>query len=68
VGPSFVPSGDLRADMDRLRVFYQGIGGRVESQNTPVMLREELEAAAVEGTIGFERVPEPAAARAPAAI
>jgi 1-acyl-sn-glycerol-3-phosphate acyltransferase len=41
VGPAILPTGDVRADMDRIRAFYEGIVGRYPSLATPVRLREE---------------------------
>lgn len=41
IGPPVVPSGDLRADMDRIRAFYQGIEGRYPQNQTPIYLPEE---------------------------
>lgn len=41
VGLSFVPTGDVRADMERVRAFYRGIRGRYPDQETPPRLREE---------------------------
>lgn len=45
-GPSFVPSGDVRADMDRVRAFYAEIKGKFPEHFTPPLLREEAEATA----------------------
>ena len=41
VGPPFVPTGDVRADMDEIRAFYAGIVARHPARETPVRLREE---------------------------
>jgi 1-acyl-sn-glycerol-3-phosphate acyltransferase len=41
VGPVFVPSTDLRADMDRLRAFYDTVAAKFPEQVTPVRLAEE---------------------------
>jgi len=41
IGLVFTPSGDVRADMDRVRAFYAPIRGRFPEQMTPVRLREE---------------------------
>ncbi|MEB2285067.1 MAG: hypothetical protein B6D46_10020 [Polyangiaceae bacterium UTPRO1] len=35
------PTGDVRADMDRIRAFYQGIQGRYPENHTPIYLPEE---------------------------
>jgi 1-acyl-sn-glycerol-3-phosphate acyltransferase len=41
IGLVLTPSGDLRADMDRLRAFYADKQGKYPAQTTPVRLREE---------------------------
>ena len=43
VGPTLIPSGDIRADMDLIRAFYADKNGFYPEQKTPVRLREELE-------------------------
>ena len=40
-GPSFVPSGDVRADMDLVRAFYADKGGIHPERRTEPRLREE---------------------------
>lgn len=40
-GPALVPSGDLRADMDRIRAFYADKIGKYPADFGPVRLREE---------------------------
>jgi 1-acyl-sn-glycerol-3-phosphate acyltransferase len=45
IGPVFVPTGDLGADMDRVRLFYREIRGKYPEQETPVRLAEEDAAA-----------------------
>jgi 1-acyl-sn-glycerol-3-phosphate acyltransferase len=45
VGPIFIPSADLGADMERLRVFYRDIRGKYPENETPVRLPEEDAAA-----------------------
>lgn len=45
LGPTFVPSGDIVKDMDRIRAFYQGIRGHKPDQFGTPRLREELEPA-----------------------
>ena len=45
IGPPVIPSGDLRADMDVIRAFYQGIEGRYPENQTPIYLPEEDERA-----------------------
>jgi|SRR6185437_2236553 len=42
-GPCFMPSGDIRADMDIVREFYQGVQARHPELFTPPRLREEDE-------------------------
>jgi len=41
IGLVFTPTGDVVADMDRVRAFYAPIRGRFPEQTTPVRLREE---------------------------
>jgi 1-acyl-sn-glycerol-3-phosphate acyltransferase len=45
IGPIFVPSGDIGADMDRLRVFYRDVRGKYPDNETPIRLSEEDAAA-----------------------
>ena len=40
-GPAFVPSDDVRADMDQIRAFYTGKVGRYPDQTGEIRLREE---------------------------
>jgi 1-acyl-sn-glycerol-3-phosphate acyltransferase len=40
-GPTFMPSDDLRADMDKIRAFYAGKTGRYQDQAGEIRLREE---------------------------
>ena len=40
-GLSFLPTGNITADMDRIRQFYQGIQGKYPDQVTPVRLMDE---------------------------
>lgn len=40
-GPCFRLTGDVRADMDRIREFYAGISGKIPENFTPPRLREE---------------------------
>jgi 1-acyl-sn-glycerol-3-phosphate acyltransferase len=42
LGLSFVPTGDVRADMDRIRAFYNGKRGRHPSLESVILLKEEL--------------------------
>jgi 1-acyl-sn-glycerol-3-phosphate acyltransferase len=41
IGPVFVPTADLGADMDRLRLFYRDVRGKYPDNETPVRLSEE---------------------------
>ena len=41
IGPSVVPTGDARADMDQLRAFYAGMQGKLPERSTPILLEEE---------------------------
>ena len=41
IGLVLTPSGDVRADMDRIRAFYASKQGKYPEQVTPVRLREE---------------------------
>jgi 1-acyl-sn-glycerol-3-phosphate acyltransferase len=41
IGIPVVPSGDVRADMDKIRAFYVGIEGRYPENQTPIYLPEE---------------------------
>ena len=41
IGPVLKPSGDVRADMRRLRAFYADVTGKYPALTTPVRLREE---------------------------
>jgi len=60
VGPSFVPSGDIAEDMDRIRAFYDGIEGMHRDRKTAVRLREEMVV-----TPEPERISEPEMTRVP---
>jgi len=46
IGPTFMPSGDVRTDMDGIRRFYGDIIGRYPELTTPVRLLEEDDPAA----------------------
>jgi len=41
VGLSFVPTGDVKADMDRIRKFYAGVQGKHPKLTTTIRLVEE---------------------------
>jgi len=43
VGFTLMPSGDIRADMDQIRAFYDGIQGRFPKNQTPVLVRDEVD-------------------------
>lgn len=40
-GPEIIPTGDVRADMDKIRAFYDGIQARYPKKFGPVRLKEE---------------------------
>ena len=42
VGPGFVPTGDIQADMDKIRAFYDGMKGFRPELSTLMMLKEEM--------------------------
>jgi 1-acyl-sn-glycerol-3-phosphate acyltransferase len=42
VGMSFWPSGDVHADMEVIRTFYEGVQGRFPHKQATIQLREEL--------------------------
>jgi 1-acyl-sn-glycerol-3-phosphate acyltransferase len=42
LGLAFVPTGNVTADMDRIREFYRDIAGKYPDQVTPPLLKEEL--------------------------
>ncbi|MCB9524293.1 MAG: lysophospholipid acyltransferase family protein [Myxococcales bacterium] len=44
LGPTLRLTGDVRADMDRVRAFYEPLRGKVPADQGPVRLREEGEA------------------------
>ncbi|MBW2454261.1 MAG: lysophospholipid acyltransferase family protein [Deltaproteobacteria bacterium] len=46
VGPAFVPTGDVKADMDRIRDFYEGMQGLRDGMITEIRLTEEAAAPA----------------------
>jgi 1-acyl-sn-glycerol-3-phosphate acyltransferase len=56
IGAVVYPSGDVRADMDRIRAFYQGVQGRYPANHTPIYLPEEepppVRVAAGAGSLG----------------
>jgi 1-acyl-sn-glycerol-3-phosphate acyltransferase len=43
MGLTLTPSGDIRADMDRIRGFYKDIRGKYPQHTDTIRLREELE-------------------------
>ena len=43
IGPTLIPSGDVRADMDKIRAFYADKFGFYPEKKTEPRLREELE-------------------------
>jgi 1-acyl-sn-glycerol-3-phosphate acyltransferase len=52
IGPSFVPSGDVGADMAVIRRFYETIQGKFPEQTTPARLLEEDQEAESGGARG----------------
>jgi 1-acyl-sn-glycerol-3-phosphate acyltransferase len=46
IGGFFTPTGDVRADMDRVRAFYHDVRGKYPEQECVPHLREEAEVAA----------------------
>lgn len=40
-GPTFVPTGDVKADMDRIRAFFVGVEGRFPDKQSTIQLAEE---------------------------
>lgn len=42
-GFTFVPTGDVKADMEKVRAFYGDIRGKYPENESPVVLKEELE-------------------------
>lgn len=48
-GPALTPSGNISADMDFFRDFYEGMVGKYPEKTGRIRLREEDEAAAVAG-------------------
>jgi len=55
LGLTFVPSGDVIADMDRVREFYAGIRGRHPSSESDIRLKEEEEEAPTEESVRTDR-------------
>jgi 1-acyl-sn-glycerol-3-phosphate acyltransferase len=47
-GPCFMPTGDVKADMDVVRAFYRDVRAKYPEQFTPPRLREEDDAAPAE--------------------
>jgi 1-acyl-sn-glycerol-3-phosphate acyltransferase len=41
-GPSFIPTGDIKADMDMIREFYKDIRGAHPEKESTIILREEM--------------------------
>lgn len=41
IGTVLMPTGDVRADMDVIRAFYEGVRGRYPENHTPIYLPEE---------------------------
>ncbi|MCG3207010.1 MAG: hypothetical protein FOGNACKC_00610 [Anaerolineae bacterium] len=43
IGPTIIPTGNIKADMDIIRTFYQDVAGKYPAQTTRVRLKEEDE-------------------------
>jgi 1-acyl-sn-glycerol-3-phosphate acyltransferase len=41
-GPAFIPTGDIKKDMDRIREFYADIRGAKPEEESTIILREEM--------------------------
>jgi 1-acyl-sn-glycerol-3-phosphate acyltransferase len=55
LGLTFVPSGDVVEDMDRVRAFYAGLRGRDPSSESDIRLKEEEEEAPTEESVRTDR-------------
>ena len=44
LGYTFTPTGDVKADMDKVRAFYDGVQGKYPDAQTPFRFKEELPA------------------------
>jgi 1-acyl-sn-glycerol-3-phosphate acyltransferase len=42
LGYTFVPTGDIKADMDKVRAFYAGVKGKYPADQNDIVLKEEL--------------------------
>ncbi len=51
LGLSFVPSDDLKTDMERLRAYYRTIAGKFVENATPIRLRDEDDEASRQETL-----------------
>ena len=43
LGYTFVPTGDVEADMDKVREFYDGVRGKVPKLESTIVLKDEIE-------------------------
>lgn len=43
IGPHFIPTGDIKKDMDKIREFYKDIKGKYPENQSRIKLREEEE-------------------------
>lgn len=41
LGYTFMPTGDVKADMDKIREFYEGINGKFPEEHSQIRLKEE---------------------------
>jgi 1-acyl-sn-glycerol-3-phosphate acyltransferase len=48
LGPVFMPTGDIRKDMDVIRKFYDGVRGKYPENESEIRLREESEPVAID--------------------
>lgn len=70
VGPAFIPSGDIKADMDRFRAFYGNVEALYPERVSTIRLRDEGagETPAVHEVVAAKRVGEGASTSAAAAL
>lgn len=60
IGLAFVPTGDIKADMDRIRAFYEGMTGAYPEETTRIYLSAEDEPSASDGAASAaDGAPEP---------
>jgi len=59
LGPGFVPTGDVTADMDRIRALYEDIDGRYPDKKSRIRLKAEDEAAEFAEPVAVDDGSEP---------